>query len=749
MTVTAERMPIEPVIEPVIDPEVYRRRWFVLSVLCLSLLVVGIDGTIVVVALPSFVRELGATQSELQWITDAYTIVFASLLLTAGSLGDRFGRKGSLLIGLVVFGIGSLASGLVDTPTALIFTRGVQGLGAAFIMPATLSILTNVFPAAERGRAIGIWAGVSGLGVAIGPLAGGWLLEHFWWGSIFLVNLPVIAFALVAVWTIVPDSRDPHAPRIDFPATVLSITALTALLYGVIEAPNHGWLDPQTLIAFGIATVLIVAFILWERHTPQPMLDVRFFKNPRFSAASIAITLVFFAMFGSLFFLTQYLQFVLGYSALKAGAALIPVAAALIIAAPLSASLVAHLGTKVVVTAGLLIVGSGFVLLSRATTTSGYGLIALVLAIIGIGMGTAMAPATDSIMGSLPPDKAGVGSAVNDTTREIGGALGIAVLGSITASAYQARIDESSVVQQIGQAGGAQGEAAVHAIRDSIGGAAQVTQQLAALEQAGTVPAGIARAVTEVSNAAFVHAMTRTVIIGAVIAGIGALVALIFLPSRPAMAAGVSKQVDDLAWRAGRGLSRSDAPDPIDAAGIGLLSQAGMSSLAFNGMAARSGIATAGGRNWGANFVRVVGVAYATMADQHVPDSGSLRTDVCDYLTQATTAMRTPEIRPVIVALLQASVEAPELTPALRSVLVEPRRRELVAMVERARARGEVRADVDAELLIDALLGPVYLRTLVTGGDLNPTTVDGLVDVVLDGVATPSETPWSGTPTEG
>jgi hypothetical protein len=397
--------------------------------------------------------------------------------------------------------------------------------------------------------------------------------------------------------------------------------------------------------------------------------------------------------------------------------------------------LVRYFGTKAVVTAGLLTVAVGFIVLSRATVDSGYGLIALVLAIIGIGMGTAMAPATDSIMGSLPPAKAGVGSAVNDTTREIGGALGVAVLGSITASAYKARIDESALVQQIGKSG-AQGQAAVHAIRDSIGGAAQVTEQLRGLEAAGSVPAGVSRAVTAVSNAAFVHAMDRTVIIGAVIATIGALVALFFLPSRPARVPTVTPDVDDLAWRAGMGLSRADPPTPLDTGALGLLTQAGMSSLPFSGVAARSGISTAGGRTWGTNFARVVQVAYETMNAQHVADTGALRSDVRDYLLQATAAMHEPEIRPVIVALLEATVEAPGLTPALRAVLIEPRRRELVAMVERARDRGELRDGVEPEVVIDALLGPIYLRTLVTGAPFDAGTVDDLTDVVLGGVLT-------------
>src|SRR5689334_4332977 len=309
-----------------VDAAVYGRRWWILGVLCLSLLIVGIDGTIVNVALPSIVRELGASSSQLQWIVDAYTLVFASFLLLAGSLGDRYGRKTALTAGLIVFGIGSLASALVGSPGALILTRAVQGFGAAFIMPSTLSILTNVFPADERGRAIGIWAGISGLGVAIGPITGGYLLENFWWGSIFLINVPIIIVAVLATIFIVPNSRDHNAPRLDIVGTALSVAMLVTLLYAIIEGPNRGWTDAVIAGAFAIGVVLLAAFIVWEARSDHPMLDVSFFKNPRFSAASAAVTLVFFSMFGALFFLSQYLQFVLGYDALESGVRLLPIA---------------------------------------------------------------------------------------------------------------------------------------------------------------------------------------------------------------------------------------------------------------------------------------------------------------------------------------------------------------------------------------------------------------------------------------
>src|SRR5438874_5943476 len=341
------------------NAEGYERRWWILGVLCLSLLVIGLDNTILNVALPTLVRDLGASTSQLQWIVDAYTLIFAGLLLTAGSLSDRFGRRMALAVGLVIFGVGSLASAFAGSASTLIFTRALMGVGGAFIMPSTLSILTNVFPAEERGRAIGIWAGVSGLGIGIGPVVGGWLLTHLWWGSVFLVNVPVVIFALIAGRLIVPNSKDPSAPQLDPQGAVLSIVGLVSLVYGIIEAPSHGWTDPLILTAFGIALVTLTAFIAWERRSDHPMLNLEFFKNPRFTAANISVTLVFFALFGSLFFLTQYLQFVLGYSPLQAGYRVAPIALVLIVVSPITGRLVNPLGNKVLVAAGVGVVAVG------------------------------------------------------------------------------------------------------------------------------------------------------------------------------------------------------------------------------------------------------------------------------------------------------------------------------------------------------------------------------------------------------
>ncbi|HEV8064041.1 MAG TPA: MFS transporter, partial [Acidimicrobiales bacterium] len=495
-------------------------RWAVLAVLCLSLLVTGIDGTIVNVALPTLVRDLGTTASQLQWVVDAYTIIFASLLLIAGNTGDRLGRKGCFIAGLVIFGGGSLACSLVHSAGTLIVMRGCQGLGAAFIMPATLSILTNVFTQpGERARAIAIWAGVSGLGVAIGPLAGGFLLQHFWWGSIFLVNVPIVVLAIVGAVVVVPNSRDENASALDLLGTVLSTAGLLALLYGIIEGPSAGWGQARILVAFVAAVVLLTVFVLWERRTDHPILEVSFFSNPRFTAASIAVTLVFFAMFGSLFFISQFLQFVLGYEPFRSGLALLPVAGVLMVAAPASAKLVSKVGTKLVVTGGLVLVAASLLIFSRTTTTSGYALVAVVLVVIGAGMGLAMAPATDSIMGSLPPEKAGVGSAMNDTTREVGGALGVAIMGSITTALYSSRFAAGPAYAQLH----AESARAAEAAKASIGAAVLISTKL---------PAPAATTVKVLADGAFVHALDVTVLVAAAVALAGAVVAFVFLPAR-------------------------------------------------------------------------------------------------------------------------------------------------------------------------------------------------------------------------
>jgi EmrB/QacA subfamily drug resistance transporter len=490
----------------------YERRWWALLVLCLSLVVIGMDNTILNVALPTLARDLRATASELQWMVDAYILVFAGLLLTMGALGDRFGRKRALNIGLLVFVGGSVASAFAGSAGVLIASRAAMGIGGALIMPSTLSIITNVFPPRERGRAIGVWAGVAGLGIVLGPVIGGWLLEHFWWGSVFLVNVPVVALAILAGAPLVPESRDPKATPLDPIGAGLSIAALVTLVYGIIEAPERGWTDGLILGSFAVAAVLAGAFIWWERRIPHPMLRIDFFRNPRFSAASAAITMVFFALFGSVFLLTQHLQFVLGYTPLEAGFRILPVAT-LIVAAPLAARLVEGVGTKVVVAAGLLTVATALTLLSTVEVSSGYGVVAATIAILGTGMGLTMAPATESIMGSLPLAKAGVGSAMNDTTRQIGGALGVAVLGSILASSYGTAIEPAlaGVPPQVAQAAG-----------DSIGAATIVAGELGARGQS-LLAAG---------RAAFIEGMGDAVLVGAGVAALGAVLVLLFLPAR-------------------------------------------------------------------------------------------------------------------------------------------------------------------------------------------------------------------------
>jgi EmrB/QacA subfamily drug resistance transporter len=490
----------------------YQRRWWALLVLCLSLVVLGMDNTILNVTLPTLARDLGATASQLQWMVDAYILVFAGLLLTMGALGDRFGRKLTLNTGLLVFAAGSAASAFAGSPQVLIASRAAMGIGAALIMPSTLSIITNIFPPKERGRAIGVWAGMAGLGIILGPVAGGWLLEHLWWGSVFLVNLPVVALAIVAGWPLLPESRDPSATPLDPIGAALSIAALVMLVYGIIQAPADGWTDPLILGAFSVAAVLAVAFLWWERRIQHPMLPIEFFGNPRFSAASGAIAMAFFALFGSVFLLTQHLQFVLGYTPLQAGVRILPVAT-LVVAAPLAARLTERVGAKLVVAAGLLVVAGALWLLSTVQLGDGYGLVAATLALLGIGMGFVMAPATESIMGSLPLAKAGVGSAMNDTTRQVGGALGVAVLGSILAAGYGAAIQPTlrDAPPPIAQAAG-----------DSIGAAATIATQL------GTHGQGL----LEAARSAFIQGMGDALQVGAGVAALAALLVLLLLPAR-------------------------------------------------------------------------------------------------------------------------------------------------------------------------------------------------------------------------
>ena len=501
-------------------PEGYERRWWVLAVLCLSLLVIGIDNTILNVALPTLSRTLHATNSQLQWIVDAYVLVFASLLLTTGSLSDRFGRRSALAGGLVIFGVGSVASAFAGTANVLTATRALMGIGGALIMPSTLSILTNVFPPEERGRAIGIWAGVSGLGIAIGPVVGGALLGHFWWGSVFLVNVPVVVIGLIAGRIIVPNTKDPSSPKVDPAGATLSVLGLVTLVYGIIEVPSYGWGNGRILLAFALAAVVLGAFVAWELHTDHPMLKIQFFRNPRFSAASIGVMLVFFALFGSFFFVTQELQFILGYTPLQAGLRLAPIALVMALAAPTAGRLVEKIGNKAMVSMGMGLTALGLAYLGTTTAGSGYGHIFTSLLFLGVGIGFAIAPATESIMGSLPVEKAGVGSAMNDTTRQVGGALGVAILGSVFSSAYIAGLAPALRSMPV---------LAAKAAGQSVG---------VALAQAQRLGGAAGQALAAAAKTSFVHAMDRALFVGAGFALVGGLIVLFWLPNRAAPPAG-------------------------------------------------------------------------------------------------------------------------------------------------------------------------------------------------------------------
>jgi EmrB/QacA subfamily drug resistance transporter len=388
--------------------------------------------------------------------------------------------------------------------------RGVMGAGGAFIMPSTLSVLTNSFrDPAERTKAIGIWAAVSGVGIVLGPACGGWLLEHYWWGSVFLVNVPIALGAIVAARWLVPESRDPAAPRTDYLGAALSIAGLATLVWAIIEAPTKGWTSQPVLTAFALAAVLLTGFTVWERRAPEPMLNLTFLRSARFSAAAVSVTLAFFALFGSVFFLSQYLQFVLGYTPLETGVRVMPVAT-LVIGAPLAVGLSRRLGDKLVVAAGLALVSGALLLLSTTSASDGYGHVAVVLIALGLGLGLAMTPATDAVMGSLPAAKAGVGSAMNDTTRQIGGALGVAVLGSVLSSGYTAHL-------------GTAGRPVPHEARDGIGAAMRIADQL---------PGAAGAALSEAARTAFLHGMGLASLVAAAVAAGGALVALLWLPAR-------------------------------------------------------------------------------------------------------------------------------------------------------------------------------------------------------------------------
>jgi EmrB/QacA subfamily drug resistance transporter len=499
-----------------------RSKPLILVALLLAAFLVNLDTTLVNVALPTLVRELDATTTQLQWVVDAFNLVFAALLLTFGSMSDRFGRKGMLLSGLAVFGIATFVGGFTTDPAQLIAARAVMGLGAAMTFPATLSLISNVFTERkERARAIGLWGAIAGMAIAMGPIVGGWLLGHFSWASVFIAMAPVAAIAIVLVAIIVPTSKDPDAAAPDIPGLVLSAATMAVLVFTIIEAPAYGWIAARSLGGFAASAVLLVAFIARERRTAHPMLDVRLFRNMRFSAASAAVTISFFTLFGFIFLISQYFQFVRSYSPLSTGLHLLPVALAVGAGSVAGTQLAVRLGTKLVVTTGMVAM-AGFYAWVAATmsTTLSYGVIAPQMVVYGLGLGLTSAPATESIMGAISRRKAGVGSAVNDSTRLVGGTLGVAVIVSVYASVYGSRLTTT-----IPAGVPARASALAH---QSVGAAYAAAGKITGLGH----PV-LGQALQHAAANAFLRGLTIGSLVAGGIAAVGAILAVTFLPAQP------------------------------------------------------------------------------------------------------------------------------------------------------------------------------------------------------------------------
>ncbi|HEU4941830.1 MAG TPA: MFS transporter [Gaiellaceae bacterium] len=501
-----------------VDALQHARRWKTLAVLSLSLVIIGLDNTILNVALPTLQDEFGASPSKLQWMVDSYLLVFAGLLLVFGTLGDRFGRKLALQAGVTIFGLASLGALVAGSANEVIAVRAAMGVGAALIMPATLSIIANVFTGEERGKAIGIWAGLAAVGIGLGPLAGGLLLEWFSWWSVFLVNVPFAVAALLLGIRYVPESRDPRPGSFDLLGAALSTAGFSILVYAIIEAPEHGWTSGLVLGSLTASLALLVTFLWWERRIDEPMLDLGFFRNARFSVGTAAVSVAFFALLGGIFALTQYLQFAHGFSAIEAGAVMSPMALGLMIGAGSSSKAVARLGTSRVVAAGL----AGLAALLALTTIwePDTGSLALVAWFFGItlAMGWVMAPATEAVVGAVPVAKSGVASATNTVARMVAGALGVAVIGSLITSLYSAKVE--------GSLGALPPEAQAQA-EDSVGAAGAIASQL---------PPDAAAGVLATTGEAFTDAMGIGLLVAAVLAAAMAVVVVRYLPSRGSVA---------------------------------------------------------------------------------------------------------------------------------------------------------------------------------------------------------------------
>jgi len=492
-----------------IDPVQRARRWKTLGVLSLSLVVIGLDNTVMNVALPSIQEDLGISGSTLQWIVDAYVLVFAGLLLAAGNLGDRHGRKRALQSGLLIFGLASAGGAFAANGGQLIAARATMGMGAALIMPATLSIIMHVFPQEERGKAMSVWAGMAAVGIGLGPLIGGSVIELWSWPAVFWINVPVAVAALALSLRLVPESRDPHPGALDTLGVLLSIAGLGSLVWAVIEAPKRGWTDHLVLAAFAAALVLGVLFVRHQLRTRDPLLDVGLFRQPAFSLGSFAISSAFFALFALIFLMTQYLQIVQGRSAIEAGLVMLPLAIGLVIGSGVSHKVSLKLGIPKQLFGALIILAAGIGAVALWHPGTPTWVVALFFFLVPLAMGNVMAPATVAIMSAVPEAKAGVGSAMNDVNRQVAGALGVAIIPSIANSLYSSKVDSATAALPPGIA---------HTASDSVGGAAGVAAHL---------PAGAGDALAAATDAAFTDAMGFALLVGS-----GALLATAVLVKR-------------------------------------------------------------------------------------------------------------------------------------------------------------------------------------------------------------------------
>jgi len=509
------------------------RRWIILGGLVFSLLVVVLDNTVLNVALKTMSlpkpKGLGASQSDLEWAINSYTLIFAGLLFTWGLLADRMGRKRILMLGMILFGVSSLLTAYAQSPGELIAARAAMGFSGAAIMPSTLAIIANVFPRHEQPKAIGIWSGSVGLAIAVGPIVGGALLNSFWWGSVFLINVPITAIAFVVMLVLLPESKNPKPGRLDPIGVVLEMAGLVLFVYGIIHAGDTGtWSSPSVWGSAVGGLALLVGFVLWEMHTDHPALDVRLFGNRSFSAAVISVALTFFAMMGGMFFFSFYLQSVRGYSPLMSGVFMLPFAAAMVIFAPLSSTMVKRFGPRTVAVSGLVAIAAALACYQFVTQTSAMWIYLMIAFFQGAAMANVMPPATTTVMHALPRQVAGIGSSVNNTVRQLGGALGVAVLGTVLTTAYRSRMQPlvSSIPDSHLTA------AQVHDVSGSI----EATQQAvgAAVAQGNTRAAGL----LQPANDSFISAMHITTLTGAGIMVFAAIVVALWLPKKVASASG-------------------------------------------------------------------------------------------------------------------------------------------------------------------------------------------------------------------